>query len=114
MSISCTGAGASARCSGWRCSPTSAAPSWSPQRPAGRSSPRAGALLMLLNSAVVAAIGVVVRPVLRRHDETSALAYLVSRVVEAVVLAVGVVLVLRLMPVAAEYALPGPPWSRSG
>ena len=63
----------------------------------------AGALLMLLNSAVVAAIGILVRPVLRRHDETSALVYLVSRVVEAVLLAVGVVLVLRLMPVAAEY-----------
>jgi Domain of unknown function (DUF4386) len=64
----------------------------------------AGTMLMLLNSAVVAAIGIVVRPVLRRHDETSALAYLVSRVVEAVLLAVGVVFVLRLMPVAAEYA----------
>ena len=64
----------------------------------------AGVLLMLLNSAVVAAIGIVVRPVLRRHDETSALAYLVSRVLEAVLLAVGVVFVLRLMPVAAEYA----------
>jgi hypothetical protein len=59
---------------------------------------------MLLNSAVVAAIGILVRPVLRRHDGTSALAYLVSRVVEAVLLAVGVVFVLRLMPVAAEYA----------
>jgi hypothetical protein len=64
----------------------------------------AGALLMLLNSAVVAAIGILVWPVLRRHDGTSATAYLVSRVAEAVLLAVGVVLVLRLMPVAAEYA----------
>jgi hypothetical protein len=64
----------------------------------------AGALLMLLNSVVVAGIGILVRPVLRRHDETSAVAYLVSRVVEAVLLAVGVVLVLRSMPVAAEYA----------
>jgi hypothetical protein len=64
----------------------------------------AGALLMLLNSAVVAAIGILVRPVLRRHDGASALAYLASRVVEAVLLAVGVVFVLLLMPLAAEYA----------
>ena len=64
----------------------------------------AGALLMLLNAAVVAAIGILVRPVLRRSDETSALAYLISRLAEAVLLAVGVVFVLRLMPVAAEYA----------
>jgi hypothetical protein len=64
----------------------------------------AGALLMLLNSVVVAGIGILVRPVLRRHDETSAIAYLVSRMVEAVLLAVGVVFVLRLMPVAGEYA----------
>jgi uncharacterized protein DUF4386 len=64
----------------------------------------AGALLMLLNSVVVAGIGILVRPVLRRHDETSASAYLVSRMVEAVLLAVGVVFVLRLMPVAGEYA----------
>lgn len=64
----------------------------------------AGALLMLLNSAVVAGIGVVAFPVLKLHDEISAYAYLVTRVFEAVMLAVGVVLLLLLVPLGSEYA----------
>jgi hypothetical protein len=64
----------------------------------------AGALLMLLNSGVVAGIGVTVLPILRLHDEIAAYAYLVSRTVEAVLLAVGVIFVLLLLPLATEYA----------
>jgi hypothetical protein len=64
----------------------------------------AGALLMLLNSVVVAGIGVTVLPILRQYDEIAAYAYLVSRTVEAVLLAVGVVFVLLLLPLATEYA----------
>ncbi|MFF0573839.1 DUF4386 domain-containing protein [Streptosporangium saharense] len=62
----------------------------------------AGALLMLANSAAVAGIGVLMFPVLRRHHELSAHAYLVSRVVEAVMLAVGVVFLLLLIPLARD------------
>ncbi|MBB4914264.1 DUF4386 domain-containing protein [Streptosporangium saharense] len=62
----------------------------------------AGALLMLANSAAVAGIGVLMFPVLRRHHELSAHVYLVSRVVEAVMLAVGVVFLLLLIPLARD------------
>jgi hypothetical protein len=67
----------------------------------------AGGLLMLLNSTAVAGIGVTVLPVLKQHDEIAAHAYLVSRTVKAVLLAVGVVFVLLLVPLATEYAAAG-------
>jgi hypothetical protein len=63
----------------------------------------AGALLMLVNSAVVAAIGVLALPVLRDHDELSAHAYLIGRAIEAVLLAVGIVFLLLLIPLAGEH-----------
>ena len=63
-----------------------------------------GALLMLANSAVVVGIGVLVFPILRRHDERSAHTYLLTRVFEATVLAVGVLFTLLLIPLAQEYA----------
>jgi len=63
-----------------------------------------GALLMLLNSAFVIAIGVLVFPILRPHHEISAYVYLITRVVEAVILAVGVLCLLLLLPIAQTYA----------
>lgn len=64
----------------------------------------AGALLMLVNSAIVAAIGVLVFPVLKPHHERTAHAYLTARVFEAVLLAVGVLFLLLLIPLAQAYA----------
>lgn len=64
----------------------------------------AGVLLMLVNSAVVAAIGVLVFPVLRPRHELAAYTYLVARVFEAVTLAVGALFLLLLIPLAGEYA----------
>ena len=64
----------------------------------------AGALLMLVNSVVVAGIGILVFPVLRKHHEISAHTYLVTRVFEAVVMAVGVLFLLLLIPLGKEYA----------
>ncbi|MDY7103865.1 MAG: DUF4386 domain-containing protein [Actinomycetota bacterium] len=61
-----------------------------------------GALLMLANSLVVAAIGVLVLPVLRPHGERVAYGYLAARLAEAVLLAVGAVLVLLLVPIGEE------------
>ncbi len=63
----------------------------------------AGALLMLVNSAAVIGIGVLALPVLRPYGEVSAYAYLAGRTVEAVVLAVGIVFLLLLGPIAGEY-----------
>lgn len=60
-----------------------------------------GGLLMLVNCAVVAAIGVLAFPVLRPHSELTAHAYLVGRGVEAALLAVGVVFVLLPEPAPA-------------
>ncbi|MBB2913948.1 hypothetical protein FHS43_005257 [Streptosporangium becharense] len=69
----------------------------------------AGALLMLVNSVAVAGIGVLVLPVLKPRHEISAYAYLVGRAVEAVMLAVGVVLLLLVVPLAREQADGGAP-----
>jgi hypothetical protein len=54
----------------------------------------AGAALMLLNSVVVAAIGVLVFRLLRRPHLRTAAIYLSARLLEAVLLAVGVVLLV--------------------
>ncbi|MGW0948753.1 DUF4386 domain-containing protein [Streptomyces sp. NPDC002623] len=64
----------------------------------------AGALLMLVNSAVVVGIGVLAFPLLKRHDVVSAHTYLIGRVVEGVMLAVGIVFLLLLVPLAEEHA----------
>lgn len=53
-----------------------------------------GALMMLLNSLAVAAIGVVALPVLQRTDPLAATGYLTTRILEAALLAVGTALVL--------------------
>lgn len=66
-----------------------------------------GALLMLVNSLAVAAIGVLMFPVLRRRHEVSAYGYLICRSVEAVMLAVGTVFLLVLIPLSKEYAAGG-------
>ena len=63
----------------------------------------AGALLMLSNAAVVAATGLLVFPILRQHSEGTAYTYLVTRVFEAALLAVGVVFVLLLLPLGQAY-----------
>lgn len=53
-----------------------------------------GALLMLMNSLAVAAIGVIALPVLQRTDPLAATGYLATRILEAALLAVGTILVL--------------------
>jgi hypothetical protein len=63
-----------------------------------------GALLMLANSVLVAATGVLVYLVLRPHHELSALVCLIARTFEAVVCAVGVLFLLMLIPIGAEHA----------
>ena len=63
---------------------------------------RIGAILMLVNSLVVAAIGVLMLRVARPHGEVIAFGYLGARLVEAVVLAVGVVFLLLQIPLARE------------
>ncbi len=66
-----------------------------------------GAMLMLVNSAVVAGIGILMLPVLKRHNESIAFGYFGSRIVESVVLAVGVVFLLLQIPLGREYLKAG-------
>jgi hypothetical protein len=61
-----------------------------------------GALLLFLNSFTVAAIGIVLFPVLGRYGPAKAVAYLVTRLSEALILVVGLVFLLLLLPVNGD------------
>lgn len=69
----------------------------------------AGALLMFANSAIVLANGALMFPVLRRHDERAAAAYLGIRAVEAALLASGIVALLSLVSIGDGYVGAGSP-----
>jgi len=59
-----------------------------------------GAFLMLLNSVVDIGKGVLFFPILENHNKHTALAYLAAMIVEVVLLAVGVLYLLMLVPLA--------------
>jgi hypothetical protein len=61
-----------------------------------------GAFLMLLNTVVDVAKGVLFFPILEKHSKRTALAYLATLVVEVVVLAVGVLCLLMIVPLARQ------------
>jgi hypothetical protein len=61
-----------------------------------------GAILMLVNSVAVAAIGVLLYRVAKPHGEGVAIGYLGTRIFESVVLAVGIVFLLLQIPLARE------------
>ena len=63
----------------------------------------AGALLVLANSVTVVAIGVVLYPILARHEKGIARAYLSARVLESVLLAVGLFSLLSIVSISEEY-----------
>ncbi len=67
-----------------------------------------GAFLMLLNTAVDIAKGVLLFPILENHGKRTALAYLATMIVEVVVLAVGVLCLLLIVPLAHQQANGGP------
>jgi hypothetical protein len=59
-----------------------------------------GALLMLLNSPAVVGIGVLSFPILENRGKRTALAYLAARIAEGVLLAIGVLWILMILPLA--------------
>ncbi|HET9417398.1 MAG TPA: DUF4386 domain-containing protein [Candidatus Limnocylindria bacterium] len=69
---------------------------------AGELSIRIGSILMLADAAFVAVIGVLLYSVGRRLAERAAIGYLVTRIVEAVGLAIGVVFVLLPVTLAGQ------------
>jgi hypothetical protein len=66
-----------------------------------------GAFLMLLNSLVVVGMAVLFFPILETHGKRTALAYLASRIVEAILLAVGVLCLLMILPLAQHAVAAG-------
>ncbi|HSL31517.1 MAG TPA: DUF4386 domain-containing protein [Anaerolineales bacterium] len=61
-----------------------------------------GAFMMLLNSVAVVAIGVLFFPILEQYGKRTAVAYLTARIVEGVFLAVGVLSLLMMLPLAQQ------------
>jgi Domain of unknown function (DUF4386) len=67
-----------------------------------------GAFLMLLNSVVDVGKGVLFFPILEHHGKRTALAYLAAMIVEVVLLAVGVLALLMIVPIAQQGVDAGP------
>lgn len=62
-----------------------------------------GAFMMLLNSVAVVSIGVLFFPILEQYGKRTAIAYLTVRIVEGVFLAVGVLGLLMILPLAQQF-----------
>jgi uncharacterized membrane protein len=61
-----------------------------------------GAFLMLLNSLVDVGKGVLFFPILEKHGQRTALAYLAAMIIEVVLLAIGVLSLLLIVPLAQQ------------
>src|SRR5947208_692644 len=61
-----------------------------------------GAFLMLMNTLVDVAKGVLFFPILEKHGKRTALAYLAAMIVEVVLLTVGVLALLMIVPLAQQ------------
>lgn len=64
-----------------------------------------GTLLMLLNTLVDVAKGVLFFPILERHGKRTALAYLAAMIVEVVLLDVGVLALLMIVPLSSQHGV---------
>ncbi len=61
-----------------------------------------GAMLMLVNSVAVVGIGLTVFPILEQHSQTIARIYLTSRIVEGILLTIGILSLLSLITLSSE------------
>lgn len=66
-----------------------------------------GGLLMLVNTVVDVAKGVLFFPILEKHGKRTAVAYLAAMIVEVVILTVGVLALLMIVPIAQQAANAG-------
>ncbi len=64
-----------------------------------------GSVLMLLNSVFVIGIAALFFPILKKFSKQIAIIYLSARVIEAILLAAGVILILLLLPLSREYLM---------
>jgi hypothetical protein len=76
--------------------------------PAHRTTLIVGALLMLLNSVVDVGKGVLFFPILDRYSRRTALTYLATMIVEVLLLAIGVLSLLMIVPLAKQAGDAGP------
>jgi hypothetical protein len=70
-----------------------------------------GGFLMLLNSVAVVGLGVLFYPILAKHGQRTAVAYLTARIVEGVFLAIGVLCLLMLLPLGQIGVEAGQGWA---
>ncbi|WP_436344011.1 DUF4386 domain-containing protein [Natronorubrum sp. FCH18a] len=61
------------------------------------------ALIMAINCAAVVVISLALYPALKEYSEPIALSYVVTRVFESIVMAVGIICLLLLVPLSQEY-----------
>ncbi len=66
-----------------------------------------GALIELINSVAVVGIAVMLFPVLKQHNERTALGYVGFRIIEATILVVGLIFPLSLITLSREYVKAG-------
>lgn len=65
------------------------------------------AFLVLIDAVAVAAIAIVIYPVLKKHNETLALGYVGARIGESVLFSVNVIATLTLLTLSQEFAKAG-------
>ena len=71
-----------------------------------------GAFMMLLNSVAVVSIGVLFFPILEQYGKRTAVAYLTARIFEGAFLAVGVLSLLMILPLAQQFGnAESPAWA---
>ena len=68
-----------------------------------------GAFLVLIDAVAVAGIGIVIYPILKKHNETLALGYAGARIVESVLFIVNVIFILTLLTLSQEFVKAGAP-----
>ena len=68
-----------------------------------------GTLLVLIDSVAVTSIGIVMYAVLKKHNETLALGYVVARIVEGVLFIVNIIAILTLLTLSQEFVKAGTP-----
>jgi hypothetical protein len=68
-----------------------------------------GAFLVLIDSVAVAGIGIMIYPILKKHNETLALGYAGARIVEGVLFIVNVIAILTLLTLSQEFVKAGAP-----
>ena len=68
-----------------------------------------GAFLVLIDSVAVAGIGIVIYPILKKHNEALALGYAGARIVEGVLFIVNIITILTLLTLSQEFVKAGAP-----